>query len=67
MQIDGCYVYDRLMNRYVYPVVELYGKKSVILLQDPDNLSNIVRVFRATTDGKARLHTDLLPYYAIPV
>jgi hypothetical protein len=55
------------MNRYVYPVVELYGKKSVILLQDPDNLSNIVRVFRATTDGKARLHTDLLPYYAIPV
>lgn len=55
------------MNRYVFAIAELSYKKSVILLQDPDNLSNIVRVFCATTDGKARLHTDLLPYYAISV
>lgn len=38
-----------------------------MVLQDPDNLSNIVRVFSASTDGKARFLTDLLPYYAISV
>jgi hypothetical protein len=46
---------------------ELSKKKSVILLQDPRNLSKIARVFAQKTNGKARLHTDLLPYYAISV
>lgn len=38
-----------------------------MLLQDPDNLSNIARVFAKKTNGKARLFTDFLPYYAISV
>jgi hypothetical protein len=55
-----------MINNYVLTVHELYSKKTVMILQDPDNLSNIVRVL-AKTDGKARLPTDLLPYYAISV
>lgn len=38
-----------------------------MVLQDPDKLPNIVRVFAQKTNGNARLHTSLPPYYAISV
>ena len=49
------------------PLTNYRAKNPFTVLHNPDNIPNIVRVFYATTNGQARLHTDLLPYYAISV
>ena len=42
-------------------------KNPFTLMHNPDNSSNIIRVSCATTNGQARLYTDLLSYHAISV